>query len=193
MKFILASTSPRRKDLLAQAGFSFTVTAADIDETPHPKEAPRDFCLRMAIEKAEVVAKKHVSETCLILAADTIVVIDDQILGKPKDENDAKTMLKKLSAKTHHVMTAYAFAFTHPPQIRTGLETTAVTFRSLSDKEILEYIQSREPFDKAGAYAIQGKARDFVTDITGSLTNVVGLPVEKIEEFLNDHLVKSDD
>lgn len=197
MKLILASQSPRRKELLTQVLLElqripdFEIIVADIDESPHPSEAPEKYAERMAHEKATAVLKMlgdkqlhqqpATSEAQLIIAADTIVVLDDQILGKPKDADDAKLMLQNLSGKTHSVMTGICLlepATSDQRPATISHITTNVTFRKLSEKEITDYIATGEPMDKAGAYAIQGGAKNFVTKIEGSWSNVVGLPTE---------------
>lgn len=191
MKFILASNSPRRKELLAQAGFIFDIHPADIDETAMPEEAPRAFACRMAVEKAQAVSVHYQTQNCLILAADTIVVLNRDILGKPKDEMDAQFMLQRLSGRTHTVMTGYALLQTASKSLDSAVEETDVTFRSLSQEEIHQYIQTGEPMDKAGSYGIQALAGTFVTAVSGSQTNVIGLPIEKIEQTLKALLVNS--
>lgn len=189
MKFILASNSPRRKELLTQAGFVFDIHPADIDETALPKEAPLVFARRMAIEKAQAVSTHYQTQECLILAADTIVVLNQDILGKPRDESDAKRMLQALSGQTHTVMTGYALLQTASKIMDSAVEETKVTFRNLSQEEIYQYIQTGEPMDKAGSYGIQALAGTFVTAISGSQTNVIGLPIEKITKTLKALLV----
>lgn len=191
MKFILASNSPRRKELLTKAGFVFTVHPADIDETPLSGEMPADFAQRMAAEKALAVSLSYQKENALILAADTIVVSNGEILGKPRNQADAERMLKKLSATTHSVITGYALVELPSKNLLLERETSKVTFRELSQREILEYIQSGEPFDKAGSYGLQGQAVSFVTSVAGLKSNVIGLPIEKIAIILNARLAKS--
>jgi len=178
---ILASSSPRRRELLAAAGIAFTAQPADIDETHRPGESPIAFTLRLAREKAEAIARKDPGAT--ILGADTIVVCDEEILGKPADEADAARMLKKLSGRAHQVVTGVALLSTRGLDART--ETTTVTMRAISDEEIAAYIATGEPMDKAGAYGIQGGAAAFVARIAGDYTNIVGLPIALVQEMLS--------
>jgi septum formation protein len=175
LKLVLASASPRRAELLKAAGIDFTVRVADIDETPIAGESPADYVVRLAVEKAHTVPR-HLNET--ILAADTTVVLDSQILGKPADSADAVRMLTALSGCKHEVLTGICLL--HGDEAFSDLATTAVWFAPLSTKEIADYIASGEPMDKAGAYAIQGLASRFIESIDGSYSNVVGLPVEKV-------------
>lgn len=177
---ILASRSPRRAELLTAAGIDFTVRVADIDETPRAGEAPEDYALRLAREKASAV---DASEKETVLAADTIVVLDGEIMGKPRDASDARRMLTALSGRRHDVITAVC--------LRSGEEAhaeavvTGVWFAPLTDAEIDWYVASGEPMDKAGAYGIQGLASRFVERIEGSYSNVVGLPVAVVYQLLS--------
>jgi septum formation protein len=177
LKLILASKSPRRAELLTAAGIDFTVDAADIDETPYEGESPRDYVLRIAEEKARAV------EGELVLAADTTVVLGNEIMGKPADAADAARMLRALSANRHEVLTAIALK--RGGQIETEIASTSVWFGPLSEKEIEDYVVSGEPMDKAGAYGIQGLASKFIDRIDGSYSNVVGLPVALVWRYLN--------
>jgi septum formation protein len=179
---ILASASPRRRELLTQANLQFLVIPADIDETPHPHEPAHAYVQRLAIEKAQTIASLHPQDT--ILAADTAVVIDEQILGKPTDPADATRMLTLLSGRTHSVMTGFAILSpTHP--LIAGVEVTHVTFHPISPAEIAAYIATGEPLDKAGAYAIQGQAACWIPSIAGDYSNVVGLPIPRILKALS--------
>ena len=184
MKLLLASNSPRRIELLRNAGFDFEVTPSEIEEgLPIPGELPEDYARRVARAKALRVAARSPSGS-LVLGADTIVTIGGLILGKPGGPSDATRMLRLLSGQTHEVITAICLVRT-PDQIATlKHETTFVTFREMSGDEIRAYVASREPFDKAGAYAIQGLASKFVTHISGCYFNVVGLPVSLLDEVL---------
>lgn len=169
---VLASASPRRRDLLGQLGLSFTICAADIDETPHPGEAPEAYVRRLAREKAQAVAGRFPGTW--VLAADTTVVLGPELLGKPRDAAEARGMLSRLSGRTHEVHTGVAIAG------RAGDSTvvrTRVTFRTLSAGEIDWYVGTGEPLDKAGSYAIQGKGGFMVASVEGSPTNVIGLPL----------------
>jgi septum formation protein len=172
LRLVLASRSPRRAELLAAAGFEFTVRAADVDETPLDDEAPRAYVLRVAESKARAV---HAGDDEIVLAADTTVVLGNQIMGKPADAADAARMLRALAGKRHEVVTAICIK--RGEFIKTDIASTAVWFASLSDSEIADYVASGEPMDKAGAYGIQGLASKFIDRIDGSYTNVVGLPV----------------
>ena len=177
---ILASASPRRAELLRAAGVSFTVRAADIDEACRPGEPAADYVLRLAGEKAEAVARGDE----LVLGADTTVVIDGEIVGKPTDAADAARMLRALGGRWHEVLTAVHLR--RGSQIRAEVAITRVKFAPLSDEEIKWYIASGEPFDKAGAYAIQGYASLFIERIEGSYSNVVGLPVQLVYQLARE-------
>jgi septum formation protein len=172
---ILASRSPRRAELLKAAGFAFTVRVADIDETPRKDESPPDYVLRLAHEKAHAVPR---AADEVILAADTTVVLNSEILGKPTDHADATRMLTALAGRRHEVITGICLL--HNNHVITDLATTAVWFAPLTPEEIAEYVASGEPMDKAGAYAIQGLASRFVQRIDGEYSNVVGLPVSLV-------------
>jgi len=178
---ILASASPRRRELLTEAGIRFTVQPADIDETHRPGESPIAFTQRLAREKAEAIFAKHPNAT--VLGADTIVVCDEEILGKPADETDAARMLKKLSGRDHQVITGVALIA--PSGMQIHAEYTTVTMRKISEEEIKSYIATGEPMDKAGAYAIQGGAATFILQFDGDYTNVVGLPVKLVQQMLS--------
>jgi septum formation protein len=183
MPLILASASPRRRELLTRAGLQFEVRASAIDETPMMGESPEEFARRAARDKALYVAASA-PKGVLVLGADTIVVADHEILGKPLDATDAARMLRMLAGITHRVITGVCLVRA-PAQVEAIRdETTLVTFRRLDEVEIAEYIASREPFDKAGAYGIQGLASKFVTRVEGCYFNVVGLPVALVYELL---------
>jgi septum formation protein len=177
---VLASRSPRRSELLTAAGVRFVVHAADIDETPQPRESPQAYVLRMAEEKARAV---HVSDSEMILGADTTVVLGSEILGKPIDRADATRMLTALAGKRHDVLTGVCL-IQNGRRIALELASTAVWFSPMTSEEIAEYVASGEPMDKAGAYAIQGIASRWVERIDGSYTNVVGLPVPLVYSLL---------
>ncbi len=181
MRLVLASRSPRRAELLTAAGIEFTVRVADIDETPRAGEDPMDYVLRLAEEKACAVPC-DVDET--VLAADTTVVLDREILGKPVDLADAARMLGVLSERKHEVITGVCLR----NRQRTVREAsvTAVWFAPMTPREIEEYLASGEPLDKAGAYGIQGVASRYVERIEGSYTNVVGLPVAMVYRLLRE-------
>ena len=182
MRLILASSSPRRAELLATAGFSFEVRPAEVDETPAPAERPEEYALRVARDKAKAVGRRESGSA--ILAADTVVVADGEILGKPVDDTDAERMLKRLSGAVHEVHTAVVL-LTDGGR-REALVTTKVRLLPLSDNEIHWYIATGEPQGKAGAYAIQGHAARFVDHIEGLWSNVVGLPIATVYRMLKD-------
>lgn len=177
---ILASASPRRAELLQQIGLKFLVRPSDIDETPEPSETPEHYVERLAREKALAVAKS--SPECLVLGSDTSVVLDGVILGKPSDPEDARDTLARLSGATHQVMTAVALAT--EGQCRSCLVITEVGFRELSAGEIEAYVASGEPMDKAGSYGIQGLGGIFVSELRGSYSAVVGLPLQETAALL---------
>jgi septum formation protein len=179
-KLVLASASPRRRELLDAAGFEFDVEIADVDETPAPDEAPSTYVLRVARAKADAVAPRFPSRP--VVAADTAVVIGEAILGKPADRADAARMLAQLSGGTHTVLTGVAVA--HAGRMHAEVEQTTVWMSKLTPEEIEAYVRSGEPLDKAGAYAIQGLASRFIPRIEGSYTNVVGLPVATLVQLL---------
>ena len=177
---ILASASPRRAELLQQIGLDFSVRPADIDETPAPDETPEQYVERLAREKALAVTGS--SAECLVLGSDTSVVLDGKILGKPTDPSDARATLARLSGATHQVMTAVALAT--DGQCESVLVITEVCFRQLSTAEIEAYVASGEPMDKAGSYGIQGLGGIFVSELRGSYSAVVGLPLQETAALL---------
>lgn len=182
---ILASASPRRRELLIQAGYTFTVRTADVAEVSRPGEDAIRFTTRLAREKAEAVAATLPASdpAALVLGADTVVVVDGEILGKPRDASDAVRMLRLLSGRTHQVVTGVCVMAGERQQ--SAAEVTHVCFRALSDEEIEEYVASGEPLDKAGAYAIQGRAGRWVPRISGCYFNVVGLPIALVSSILD--------
>ncbi|HJW10723.1 MAG TPA: Maf family protein [Albitalea sp.] len=184
-RLILASASPRRRELLAQLGVPFEVDASDVPETPRPGEHPQAFASRVARDKAAEVARR--CPDALVLAADTVVVVDGVILGKPCDRSDARRMLEALSGRTHEVLTAVAL-IDPGHDVEDLIVRSTVEFRPLVAQEIDRYLDSAEPYDKAGAYAVQGEAQRFVLAVHGSYTNVVGLPVDEVRELLRRHL-----
>ena len=180
---ILASASPRRRELLAQAGFTFDVIPTDIPELRKPGEDPIRFVTRLAREKAEAVATTHaLTPDTLVLGADTIVLVDEEVLGKPEDAADAARMLRLLSGQTHQVITGLCVARGRERQ--RAAEVTFVRFVTLSDQEIHDYVATGEPLDKAGAYAIQGRAGRWVPRIHGCYFNVVGLPLALVTSMI---------
>lgn len=174
-KIILASTSPRRAELLRQIGVEFEIASGNVQERPHPDEAPRDYITRLARAKVLAIARQR--EAGLIIGADTIVVLDGQMLGKPKDEADARRMLASLSGKWHAVMTGVALYDAATRQEVADFDKTLVRFARLTNQEIEWYVKTGEPMDKAGAYGIQGLGGLFVDEIAGNYYNVVGLPL----------------
>jgi septum formation protein len=186
---VLASRSPRRADILTQMGVPFVVDSADIDETPLPNETPRELVMRLATAKCLAVAARHPADT-VVLGADTTVDVDGEIFGTPTDIEHARTMLRRLSGRTHQVHTAVCVAHggdhraDRDTNHRTALDTAAVSMHPI-DADLLErYLATGESLDKAGAYAVQGEAAMFVERVTGHLTTVVGLPVRMVEQLL---------
>lgn len=174
LKIVLASTSPRRKELLAQIGVQFSTAVIDIDESIVEGENPADYVVRLAREKASA-AIPNFSESTVIIAADTTVTIDGHILGKPIDQDDAFAMWDLLSGRTHQVMTGVAVAFSG--RVQTTIVKTYVEFLPFTRQQMQDYWNSGEPIGKAGGYAIQGLGAMFVPQIQGSYSNVVGLPL----------------
>lgn len=189
---VLASASPRRQELLRNAAISFTVQPADVDETPLEGESARECAERLARDKAMAVWKLRPQD--VVLGADTVVVVDGTILGKPADAADAARMLRMLSGRVHEVITGAAIVSgqssvvskNNLPEVKVASETTLVTMSELSDEEIREYVATGEPMDKAGAYAIQGRASRWIPRIEGDYSNVVGLPVALVRGMLRD-------
>jgi septum formation protein len=183
---VLASASPRRQELLRNAGIPFVAQPTDIPEVPQPGEAPRAFAERMAREKGLAGFRRQPNS--YVLGADTIVVVDTAILGKPRDNDDAARMLRLLSGRTHHVITGVCLVGPQPATACEAVrsETTVVTMEALSDDDIRSYISTGEPMDKAGAYAIQGRASRWISHIEGDYFNVVGLPVSLVYRMLRE-------
>ena len=183
MAIILASKSPRRQELMRLLGLEFTVMTEDVDERMDASLAPEDEVARVSACKAAAVLPQTSVED-VVICADTIVVLDGQIMGKPKDETEAFSMLRRLSGRTHRVLTALTVC--HHGECRTELEQTEVTFRKLSDREIRSYIATGDPMDKAGAYGVQGGAAVFVSKLNGDYFNVMGLPLCRLTQRLRD-------
>jgi septum formation protein len=184
---VLASASPRRQELLRSAGIPFVVQPADLDETPLPGESPRECAERLAQQKALHVWNGRSQD--LVLGADTVVVVDGTILGKPADADDAARMLRLLSGRVHEVITGVCLVkpragSAEKPDTRTASEATSVMMSDVSDHEISDYVATGEPMDKAGAYAIQGIASRWIPRIEGDYSNVVGLPVALVYRML---------
>jgi len=181
---VLASSSPRRKTLLEQAGFRFTVEPADIDEGVANGESPETATARLAIEKAVAVRARCVSG--VVLAADTSVVCDGRMLGKPTDFDHAVVMLRQLSGRNHRVITCWAAIPENacPAVVVTGAASSVVRMRDIPNREWVAYAEGREPYDKAGAYAAQGEGRRFIAAVLGPFDNVIGLPVAQVTSAL---------
>ena len=188
-KLILASRSPRRRNLLAQAGIDFSVIPSSFDENSVKLSAPDVYVRQLAESKARDISAQYPASW--VIGADTIVFIDDTILGKPASKSEARTMLKSLSGKTHQVLTGYCVCCQGSDRFFSDAVKTDVRFKKLTEKEIDWYINSGEPFGKAGAYAIQGIGAFLVKRIDGSYTNVVGLPIcEVVELLINEKIIE---
>jgi septum formation protein len=183
-ELVLASGSPRRRDLLESAGFRFRVDVPEVDESALPGEAPAGLVRRLALLKARAVARRWPEGAC-VLASDTVVVIDDQVLGKPQSPERAVEMLLRISGRTHTVYTGYAAIVRAEQREEAGVDASRVTLRPVGTDEALRYAASREPLDKAGGYAVQGQGGRFVTAIEGSRSNVIGLPLESVVPLLH--------
>ena len=179
MKLILASSSPRRAEILANAGLPFSVLSSAVDESPYPGESPAALVQRLANAKADLVTARAVGPA-IVLAADTIVVLDDRILGKPASLEAARHMLRQLSGRTHSVLTGVSLIRLPDGERRQFIESTLVHFRPVTEEEISAYLATEEPLDKAGAYAIQGQAGRYIPRIEGCYFNVVGLPLSRV-------------
>ena len=201
MRLVLASASPRRAELLRAAGFAFETCAADVDESTRPGERAAAYVRRLAAEKSARAqervlpqlrplragvpgSSRTAADSPIVIGADTAVVIDGDVLGKPRDAADARTMLRRLSGRRHEVMTGVS---ARHGEIELGrLEVTVVSFATLTDSDVEWYVASQEGLDKAGAYAIQGLASRFIPRIDGSYSNVVGLPIALVWELLGE-------
>jgi septum formation protein len=181
-RVVLASASPRRAKLLKEIIKGFEIIPSGIDETRIPGGSPEDFAVIAALAKAEDVAKRV--PQAVVIGADTIVVLENRILGKPKDDKDAIKMLEDLSGNTHRVITGIAVIDPETQQAHTAYEITNVKMRKVSDKDIIDYVKSGKPFDKAGSYGIQEIEGIFIDKIEGDYDNVVGLPVKKLKTLL---------
>jgi septum formation protein len=178
-KLILASASTRRADILRDAGISFSVMSSAVDETPIPGESAHDLVRRLADAKAELVAARAIGPA-IIIAADTVVALEGAVLGKPRTTDDARNMLEKLSGRTHSVVTGVTLIRLPDAERRNFVETTQVHFSAVFPEEITRYLSTGEPSDKAGAYAIQGRAGRYIPRIEGCYFNVVGLPLSRL-------------
>lgn len=184
-KLVLASGSPRRKELLGQLGLEFEIVVPDIEERKDPHESAQAYVLRLSQQKAQA-GLQLTTEGAIVLGSDTVVVCDEHVLEKPRDFSDAQRMLKQLSNRRHQVMTAVTVVSAEKQ--RSIIVTTEVWFKALTDKEIEQYWQSGEPCDKAGSYGIQGLGGRFVTRIEGSYFAVVGLPLYETDQLLHEFL-----
>ncbi|MBY0395454.1 MAG: Maf family protein [Thermoleophilia bacterium] len=185
-RLVLASASPRRREILGAAGLQFVIEPSTIDETPHPGEAPAALVERLAREKAlDVAGSLAAGPGRPVLGADTIVVLDGEILGKPRDSDHAVSMLSRLVGRGHEVLTGIALAWTDGRALASQVVASRVVMRAASRQEIVDYVALGESLDKAGAYALQGGARRFVTEVVGSSTNVIGLPLEETLALLD--------
>jgi septum formation protein len=188
MKLILASASPRRAEILRNAGFTFDIFPADVDETISRDERAEDYVRRLAEEKMRVAMERLTPHTvpAIVIGADTTVDAGGEILGKPTDKEDARRMLRLLSGQTHEVLTGLSVTRSANSRSASHVETTRVSFASLSESEIEDYLASGEPFEKAGAYGIQGIGGRCVTRIEGCYFNVMGLPLSRLWSMLRD-------
>lgn len=184
---VLASGSPRRRELLSRLKVPFATVPAEIEETARPGETPRELAERLAREKAEsVAAQLGRTPRRVVLGSDTIVVLGDEVLGKPRDPEHALALLRKLSGCTHLVLTGIAVVESDTGRARSRVVESRVTLRRAGERELRDYVATGEALDKAGAYALQGRGRRFVTDVEGSETNVIGLPLEETLAMLQD-------
>jgi septum formation protein len=185
MKIILASASPRRAEILRDAGISFSVLSSAVDETPYSNELPTDLVQRLANAKADLVAARAVGPA-IVIAADTVVVLDGHVLGKPRSNEDARLMLEQLSGRTHSVLTGVSLVRLPDAEHRQFVETTLVHFAPIPADEVSRYLTSEESHDKAGAYGIQGRAGRYIPRIEGCYFNVVGLPLSRLLVSLHE-------
>jgi len=179
MRLILASASVRRAEILHDAGLSFTVLSSAVDETPIAGESPAELVQRLADAKAELVSARAIGPA-IVIAADTEVVLDGHVMGKPRTSEDARQMITKLSGRTHSVLTGVTIVRLPDAERRSFVETTHVHFSRIPNEEIARYLATGEPFDKAGSYAIQGRAGRYVPRIEGCYFNIVGLPLARL-------------
>lgn len=183
---ILASASPRRRELLTQAGFSFTVIPSQIEEVI-TETVPENIVKQLSLQKAEDIAKRQ-STPSLVIGSDTIVSLNGTVMGKPADENEAVRMLKSLQGQTHQVYTGVTL-YESPSHVYTFAECTDVTLYPMSEEEIYAYIATKEPFDKAGAYGIQGRFAIYIKKINGDYNNVVGLPIARLYQEIKQFCI----
>ena len=182
-KIILASRSPRRKDILEKLNFSFVIDPPDIDESPFKNESPIVYVQRISAAKADLVAQRH-DQQCIVIAADTTVELNGEIFGQPRDLDEARLMIHKLSSKTHKVHTAISVRYNQ--EFANSVDTASVTMREVSCELLEWYIGTGESIGKAGAYAVQGHGAALVTDVTGEIDTVIGLPVGLLLDMLGN-------
>ena len=182
-KIVLASRSPRRKDILERLNFSFVIDPPDIDESPLKDELPIDYVQRISAAKADLVAQRH-DQQCIVIAADTTVELGGEIFGQPRDLDEARFMIQKLSSQTHKVHTAISVRYKQ--EVANSVDTASVTMREVSSELLEWYIGTGESIGKAGAYAVQGHGAALVTDVTGKIDTVIGLPVGLLLRMLGD-------
>jgi len=185
---ILASASPRRKELLEKIGFKFKIAVSKYKESIDPNLSPHELAQRLSLEKAKIVAKKY--KNSIIIGADTFVVLDDQIIGKPKDEKDARETLRLLSNRVHSIITGFTIIDSNTGKIVSKSVETKVFMRKIKDHEISSYVNTKEPLGKAGSYAIQEKGSMFIEKIEGDFFNAVGLPIFALVKELKNFGVK---
>lgn len=185
MEIILASASPRRSEILSNTKIAFSVEKSNIEEVTLENESPDKMVMRLAYEKAFDIAKDNVDK--LVIGADTVVVLGDEVLGKPKDSDDAYNMIKKLSNKTHQVITGVSLINLKLNKIVNDYVVSNVTFKNLDDDSIRDYINTKESLDKAGGYGIQGYGALLVKEIQGDYFNIVGLPISRLGDLLKEH------
>jgi septum formation protein len=181
-RLILASASPRREEMLRMLGLRFSILQSNVDENPRTAESPEDYALRLSEMKARAVAGMRPGHW--VLGADTIVTIDDELLGKPRTTDEARIMIRKLSGREHTVITAFTLVNSEHPELVRRAVASQVRFKNIPDDEVEWYVATDEPYDKAGGYAVQGKASFLISEIRGSYTNVVGLPLCEVVEAL---------
>jgi len=182
-KIVLASRSPRRKDILEKLNFSFVIDPPDIDESPLKNELPINYVQRISAAKADLVARRH-DQQCIVIAADTTVELNGEIFGQPRDLDDARLMIQKLSSKTHKVHTAISVRYNQ--KVANSVDTASVTMREVSSELLEWYIGTGESIGKAGAYAVQGHGAALVADLSGEMDTVIGLPVGLLLGMLGD-------
>jgi len=183
-RLILASASPRREEMLHMLGIRFSILQSDVDEDPRAGESPEDYALRLSEMKARAVSGMRPGHW--VLGADTVVTIDGELMGKPRTTDEARGMIRKLSGREHAVITAFTLVNSEHPELIRRAVASQVRFKNVPDDELEWYVATDEPYDKAGGYAVQGKASFLISEIRGSYTNVVGLPLCEVVEALKE-------